>query len=298
MAVILVEPSDSPPVRYKGRTCIRIGPRRGVASVQDERILNEKRRHKDRPFDIQPVEAAVLADLNLKLFEELYLPAAVAPDILAANDRTLEQRLAATKMIVSSDNPVPTVLGVLVLSSRTRDFLPGAYIQFLRIDGLELVDPIIDQHLIDGTVQDVLRLIEEKFTAHNRTSVDFTSSSIEVRSQSYPIPALQQLIRNAVLHRTYEGTNSPVKAYWYNDRIEIINPGGPYGEVTSENFGMPGVTDYRNPNLAEALRVLGFIQRYGAGIPTARRALEINGNPPLEFKVESTNIRITVRQAK
>lgn len=298
MAVILVEPSDSPPVRYKGRTCIRIGPRRGFASVQDERILNEKRRHKDRPFDIQPVEAAVLADLNLKLFEELYLPAAVAPDILAANDRTLEQRLAATKMIVSSDNPVPTVLGVLVLSSRTRDFLPGAYIQFLRIDGLELVDPIIDQHLIDGTVQDVLRLIDEKFTAHNRTSVDFTSSPIEVRRQSYPIPALQQLIRNAVLHRTYEGTNSPVKAYWYNDRIEIINPGGPYGEVTSENFGMPGVTDYRNPNLAEALRVLGFIQRYGAGIPTARRALEINGNPPLEFKVESTNIRITVRQAK
>jgi len=38
-------------------------------------------------------------------------------------------------------------------------------------------------------------------------------------------------------------------------------------------------------NLAEALRVLGFVQRFGFGIPTARRELEKNGNPPLEFEV-------------
>lgn len=36
---------------------------------------------------------------------------------------------------------------------------------------------------------------------------------------------------------------------------------------------MPGVTDYRNPNLAEALRALGYVQRFGAGISIARRLL-------------------------
>jgi ATP-dependent DNA helicase RecG len=40
MAVIIVRPADSPPVRYRGRIHIRIGPRRGIASAQDERILN------------------------------------------------------------------------------------------------------------------------------------------------------------------------------------------------------------------------------------------------------------------
>lgn len=73
--------------------------------------------------------------------------------------------------------------------------------------------------------------------------------------------------------------------YWYDDRIEVVSPGGPYGAVTPETFGQPGVVDYRNPNLAEALRVLGFVQRFGFGIPTARRKLEKNGSPPLQFEV-------------
>ena len=38
IAVIAVEPSDSPPVKYKGQTFVRIGPRRGIATPQDERI--------------------------------------------------------------------------------------------------------------------------------------------------------------------------------------------------------------------------------------------------------------------
>src|SRR5437763_3089110 len=62
VAVVTVWPSDSPPVRYKGRVHIRVGPRRAIASAQDERILNEKRRHRDRPFDVQPVRTATLDD--------------------------------------------------------------------------------------------------------------------------------------------------------------------------------------------------------------------------------------------
>src|SRR4051812_19780246 len=64
MAVITVEPSDSPPVRFRGRVHIRIGPRRGIASAQDERILTEKRRSGDRPFDVHPLPSATLADLD------------------------------------------------------------------------------------------------------------------------------------------------------------------------------------------------------------------------------------------
>ena len=99
-----------------------------------------------------------------------------------------------------------------------------------------------------------------------------------------------------MLHRSYEATNAPVRVYWYDDRIEILSPGGPYGAVSAENFGT-GVTDYRNPNLAEALRVLGFVQHFGAGIPTAERELKRNRNPPPEFRIDATNIRVTVRLA-
>lgn len=294
MAVITVEPADSPPVRYKGRVHIRIGPRRGIASAQDERILNEKRRHRDRPFDVQRVPSATINDLDRQLFESAYLPAAFASDVLEMNDRSFEQRLAVTKMIATADDPTPTVLGLLVLGVRTRDFLPGAYIQFLRIAGDSIGDPIVDEQVIDGTVQDVLRRIDDKMISHNRVAVDFTSGTTEIHSSPYPLVALQQLIRNGVMHRTYEVTYAPVQFYWYDDRIEIISPGGPYGLVTPETFGQPGVVDYRNPNLAEALRVLGFVQRFGFGIPTARRELERNGNPPLDFEVAPNRILFRV----
>jgi ATP-dependent DNA helicase RecG len=283
-------------VRCRGRVYIRIGPRRGIASAQDERILNEKRRHRDRPFDVQPVKSATLADLDRRFFEEVYLPAAFAPEILEANDRSFAQRLAATKMIVSEEDPTPTTLGILMLCHRSRDFLPGAYIQFLRIAGQTLGDPIVDELLVTGAIQDILRRIDEKLLSHNRTAVNFTNGPVEQRTYSYPLAALQQLIRNAVLHRAYEATNAPVRVYWYDDRIEITNPGGPYGIVTPENFGEPGLTDYRNPNLAEAMRTLGFVQHFGAGIPTARRELARNGNPPLEFNIQPTYIGAIVRK--
>jgi ATP-dependent DNA helicase RecG len=295
IAVVTVLPADSPPVRYCGRVHIRIGPRRGIASAQDERILNEKRRHRDRPFDVQPVPSSSLADLDRRRFEDEYLPSAFAYDVLAKNDRNHEQRLAVTKMASSAENPTPTVLGILVLCPRSRDFLPGAYIQFLRIAGRDLADPIADEQVIDGPVADVLRRIDDKLAAHNRTVVDITSADRERRTQIYPTPALQQIVRNAVMHRSYEATHAPVRLTWYDDRLEITSPGGPYGVATVDNFGQPGVVDYRNPSLAEALRVLGFVQRFGVGIAIARRELQANGNPPPEFLVSPTHVGVTLR---
>jgi len=295
VAVLMVHPSDTPPVRYRGRIWIRVGPRRDIATAQDERILNEKRRHRDPHFDAQPVPNACLDDLDRRSFEEEYLPQAVDPELLAANERSYEERLAAAKMVVSLAEPVPTIAGILVLGKRPRDFLPGSYIQFLRIAGTELPDPIHDERLCEGPISDMIRQVDEKLAAHNRTAVDITSGSREIRTSTYPRAALEQLVRNAVLHRTYEGTNAPVRVYWYDDRIEILSPGGPYGHVTIETFGRPGVLDYRNPILAEAMRVLGLVQRYGFGIPTARRELERAGHPAPDFEVDANWVRCTVR---
>ncbi len=295
VAVVTVLPADAPPVRYRGVVRIRVGPRRDIASQQDERILVEKRRAMDRSFDAAAVPSATLADLDLRRFEEEYLPRAVNAEALARNERSLEERLAATKMVDAPEDPRPTVAGLLVLGKTPQDFLPGAYIQFLRIDGTELGDNVIDETVCDGPILSALRRLDEKLAAHNHTAVDITSRPVEARVSTYPLPALQQLTRNAVMHRAYEGTNAPIHAYWFNDRVEITNPGGPYGAVSAENFGRPGVVDYRNPILAEAMRVLGLVQRFGAGIPIARSELSANGHPPPEFHVETNWLQCMVR---
>lgn len=296
VAVITVEPSDSPPVRYKGRIHVRIGSRGGIATAQDERILNERRRYRDIPFDLHPINQATIDDLDRNRFRSEYLPAVVAPDVLQANQRSEEQQLAATKLIAPGAQGSPAVLGLLVIGKTPQDYLPGAYVQFLRIEGTELGEPIIDEERIDGTAAEIIRRLDEKLVAHNRTAVDYTSQAVEQRIPWYPIAALQQLTRNAILHRTYEHTHAPVRVNWFDDRIEIQNPGGPYGQVTTENFGTSGITDYRNPNLAEAMRGLGFVQRFGVGIPTAQRELGKNGNPPLEFLPQSGHMLVIVRR--
>lgn len=135
MAVVTVWPTDAPPVRYEGRIWIRIGPRRGLASAQDERILNEKRRFKDRSFDTRPIQGSELAELNRSFFENEFLPQAAAADVLEANGRRYEERLASMGMIASVDDPTPTVLGMLMLGKSPRTWLPGAYVQFFKSSG-------------------------------------------------------------------------------------------------------------------------------------------------------------------
>ena len=297
MAVVTVWPSDAPPVRYEGRVWVRTGPRRAIATAQEERILSEKRRHRDRPFDSHPIDGCPQNELSRPYFESEYLPRAVASDVLMANERSYEERLASLGMIASVDMPVPTVVGVLTLGTSPRTWVPGAYVQFLRIRGTELGDPVVDSQEVDGNLDTLLRRLDDKLKATLTVAVDFTSGATrEIQSTPYPLVALQQLCRNAIMHRTYEGTNAPVRVYWFDDRIEIHSPGGPYGLVTAQNFGNAGVTDYRNPSLSGVLKTLGYVQRFGFGIADAHKAMRDNGNPSLEFNVQPNAVLATLRR--
>ncbi len=294
VAVIEVQPSMTPPVRFKGRVYIRVGPRRAIASLDDERRLNERRRSLDLPFDSRPIPGSSLKDLDAYAFTTVLLPVLLPRDVLMENERSTEQGLAALRL--TSQDSVPTTAGILSLGIDPLTFLPGAYVQFLRLGGDGLDAPIKDEKRLDGTLLDILRQLDELLELNITTSVDFTSGRREERLVDYPLVALQQVTRNAVMHRTYEHTASPVRIMWYSDRVEVISPGGPYGIVSVENFGHPGITDYRNPALADLLRGLGYVQRFGVGLPSTGRSLERYGNAPPEFKVTDSYISVTIRR--
>ena len=83
---------------------------------------------------------------------------------------------------------------------------------------------------------------------------------------------------------------------WFDDRLEIASPGGPYGNVTEQNFGQPGITDYRNPNIADVLKTFGYIQAFGRGIAIAKKALKNNGNPGPEFITNQSTVLCIIRR--
>jgi ATP-dependent DNA helicase RecG len=296
IAVVEVQPADAPPVRFKGTVWVRVGPRRAIASLQEERILAERRRYRDAPADIQPLRDVDVNELDQTLFKEVYLPAAVSAAVLVENHRTCEEQMVSLRLADFGPPVVPTVLGLIVLGKRPSWHLPAAYVSFLRVMGEHLGSDVITSHDIHGPLPQLMAQIDELLRLHIMTAVDITSNDKERRYPDYPLPALQQIIRNAIMHRSYEETHAPVRIYWYSDRIEIISPGGLYGHVTTENFGQPGVNDYRNPHLAEAMRHLGYAQHFGIGIQIAREALARNGNPPLEFRFDLGPVMAIVRK--
>ena len=67
LLIVEVQPAFSPPVRYRGRTFIRIGPRRDIATLDEERILTEKRMSNMESFDALPCNRATLEDVDTYL---------------------------------------------------------------------------------------------------------------------------------------------------------------------------------------------------------------------------------------
>ena len=292
VAVVQVEPSETPPHRVDGRCWIRVGPRRAQATATEERRLVEKQVAGVQEFDSRAFPGAILDDLDLSYFELAYLPRAVSPEVLEENDRSPVEQLRSLRLLDREHRPTSAAL--LALGHDPRFAVPCAYIQFLRIDGLELPDPVRTQRTVSG------RLIEQlqEITALVDVNIQMPMSIIEGPphqvTPDYPAAALRQIVYNAVMHRDYE-SNAPVQVTWYRDRVEVISPGGVYGDVTAANFGCPGVVSYRNPLVAEILAVAGFAERFGVGIGIARRALERNGNPPPEFEITDGFVRATVR---
>jgi ATP-dependent DNA helicase RecG len=293
VAVIEVHPSDMPPVRFKGQVWIRVGPRRAIATIQEERTLTERQIAGARTFDRRPCAGASIEDLLVEPFRLEYLPRVVDTKVIADNQRTIREQLASLRFF-DLKREEPTYAGVLLFGRDPLDFIPGAYIQFVRFDGETLADPVQNQKVISGNLLTQLLQVDNLLPLQVRAA-RLPSSGLKYEEvPDYPLLAIREITFNAVMHRAYEATNAPVRVNWFADRVEIQNPGGLYGHVTPENYDR--VSDYRNPVVAEAMKALGHVERFGTGITRTKTALRENGNPPAEFTFEASNILVTIRR--
>lgn len=208
---------------------------------------------------------------------------------------TLEFKQSAADLGLMDLSETPTVLGLLVLGFNPSGFIPGAYLQFVRYDGSGLDAPIADEQELRANVVDFARRLEALLRGHLHTRVIAETGLQERPQPDYPFAALREACMNAVMHRNYETSYAPIRILWFDDRIEISNPGGPFGQVRQDNFDR--VCDYRNPSLAAAMKALGYVNRFGRGIGRIRAALAENGNPPAEFLIEEASWSVVLRRA-
>ena len=275
IVVVKVEPSVFPPVRYKGRIWVRIGSRKGVANEEDERILMEKRRTSVSSFDSLPCLNTTIDDLDLNQFKHYFLPKAMTDEELDEDRRDVKYQLGAFGFY-DTRYDCPTNAGMLFFAKNLRRFIPGAYVQYVRFAGKDRAGDILTEHEFKENLCTILPELDTfiKTAIANRRPIP-VSALREEPVVDYPDWATRELLMNAICHRDYS-TNGPIQFYQYDDRIEIMNHGGLYGRANEENF--PNVNDYRNIVVAEAMKVLGFVNRHSRGVLRVQKDLRANEN--------------------
>jgi ATP-dependent DNA helicase RecG len=172
-----------------------------------------------------------------------------------------------------------------------RYHLPGAYVQYAKFAGPDLTSEIVDQAELSGDLQTILRELETRLRAVNQTHISRVSGFRETMTHDFPEIALQQIVYNAVMHRDYQ-SNTPIRVYCYPDRIDVHSPGGLFGEVTRDTLERR--SSYRNPVIAEFMKTLGYVNRFGMGIRLAQSHMQRNGNPPVTFECDDRTFLATL----
>ena len=263
----LIDNSNFAPIKY-------------TVTEAEEKILTERRLSNVHTFDAMPCLGTSIDDLDVALIHKEFLPKAVAEDVLDEDERDITDQLASLGLYDLRYN-CPTNGAIVLFGKNPERHVHGAYVQYVRFKGKDRAGDILNEHKFSGNLCRVL----PKIDAFVETSISQkrpipVSVLREETVSKYPYWATRELLMNAIMHRDYEG-NAPIQFYEYDDRIEIQNPGGLYGKVSPDNF--PNVSDYRNPFIAEAMKVLGYVNRFSRGVYRVQKELEENGNGQASF---------------
>ena len=293
LLVAEVCPSDLPPVRYRGRVFIRVGPRRDIATEAEERVLAERRCSFMATFDATPCLNAKLEDLDVDYVVDKYLPMAFDAETLACDRRDVKEQLSSLHLY-DRDNDCPTYAGIILFGRDPKFFLLGNYVQFVRFSGKDKGGDVLNERQFAGPLYKMLPTLESFVKDAIITQRPVPESLFRERTVwSYPEGAIRELLMNACMHRDYQ-SNMPIRLYQFDDYIEVMNAGGLYGEARPENF--PSVNDYRNPLVAEAMRLMKYVNKFNRGITRVQEMLKENGNSPADFDVNTiTAFRVNVR---
>lgn len=273
---IRVYKGSMPPyyLKNKGKlegTYIRVGSTNRVA---DENIIAElERKRRNLSFDGAIVMDKELSEIDFDNFKQIY------------KDKTDEeltiQVLRKLELIKEEQNKLyPTNALILFSDDELRySIFPNAKIECSRFKGVSTED-FIDQKTIS------LNIVEQAEEAYNFVIRHINKgATIEgiytIPKWEYPIKAVREVIRNAVVHRQYSLLGKDIKVAIYDDMVEITSPGLlppsiDYSAMSSRQ------SDAINKIIAPVFKKLGVIDQRGNGLKMI--AEELKQYPNIEFK--------------
>jgi ATP-dependent DNA helicase RecG len=237
-------------------------------------------------------------------FDELPMPELSTDDLdqaamksLFQGDRKLgEEELVTLKLLTHEQGRVVPTKGAVLLFGKDRiRYFPDAWIQcgrFLGQDKAEIFDHIELHDHLPRAVESIMLFLKK----HAMRGADFS----EIRRKdvwSIPLGILREVVINALVHADYSQRGAPTRIAFFDDRIEVENPGILLPGMTIEDMKQ-GVSKIRNSVIARIFRELDLIEQWGSGVRRIFKEAEEQNLPEPQIVEIGMRIRFIVPLAE
>ena len=153
-----------------------------------------------------------------------------------------------------------------------------------------------------------ISIIQKRSTFENISVLEVYEKAIEVfrdyyqyeviqgadrkKMEKIPEAAFREAIANALIHRVWD-VDSQIRVSMFDDRIDIVSPGGLPSGITEEEYLSGKLSVLRNRNLANVFYRLGFVEIFGTGI-TRIKQLYTEALIKPDFEVSENAIKIVL----
>ncbi len=267
---------SNPPYHLRSKgiqkgTYIRVGSSNRLA---DQDIIDELERQKRNiSFDALPVYTKDFNKLELADFKKQY-------EEITAEKLTETVLKKLNLWLADQGKKFPTNALILLSDDQLRHQLfPYAKIECARFKGT-IPGNFIDQKTIDSPLSFQAEEAYKFVLRHISQGSQYEGVYRKDRWE-YPVIAIREVIRNAVIHREYSLRGKDIKIAIFDDKIEITSPGKLLPTVDFDDMET-GQSDIRNKTLAPVFKKLGIIEQWGNGLQLI--ADEMKNYPEIELQ--------------
>ena len=243
----------------------------------------------DHHFDEQSVKDAKVDDLDPMAIQRAFalLYGGVDP-------KEASRYLRALGCV--DDDETPTVTGLLLFGRNLSQWLPDARVSAVRIEGTVISSTFLDRQELAGRLTEQIDASAVFLQRHLGSPSEAPGwERIERPGPGrIPQPALREAVLNALAHRDYKMT-SQTRIFVFDDRVEVVSPGGLLNRLTLESIRLGGVSQRRNPCIAALLVRLQRRENLGFGVPEMVRQMTDQGLPEPQFALHGGHFRVVLR---
>lgn len=242
------------------------------------------------PFDDRGNTSASIADISMLLVRDFLIQ--TSSKLVEQLETSSPLQILRQMDLVEGPNENVRVknIALMLFSFQPEKFFPGTQVDIVIYPKGKDEDPdnFIELEPIKGPVYQIIRrTLEYIKTMVIRQKVTKVSSKAEAeRTYNYPYQALEEIIVNALYHRSYQ-EREPVEISIMPEQIEIISYSGADRSIKLEDLRAGKrihARRYRNRRLGDFLKELDLTEGRGTGIPTVKKELEKNGSDDASYE--------------